>query len=256
VLLVETTYGDRVHTPSDPRQGLAEEIRAAEGRGGVILIPAFAVDRTQELLYILHELMVDDEISTIPIYLDSPMGIEATALYTRSISEHDAEMRQFFAEQSNPIFPPNLQVTPKSRDSRRLNDMGGPMIIISASGMATGGRILHHLRLRLSDPRNSVLFVGYQAHGTRGRDLVEGAGEVRIHGQDVPVRAHVAMVSGLSAHADSEEMLLWLSRRERDPEQVVLVHGEPNAQDAFAERLKDEYGWRCQIPELGETITV
>jgi metallo-beta-lactamase family protein len=165
-------------------------------------------------------------------------------------------MRQFFADSENPIFPANLQVTPSSAESRKLNSLDGPAIIISASGMATGGRILHHLKLRLPEKRNTVLFVGYQAQGTKGRRLVNGDEKVKIHGQWIPVRAHVATVSGLSAHADASELLIWLGRREREPEQVVLVHGEPGAQEALAERLDAEFGWQAVMPELGDTVTV
>ena len=256
VLLIESTYGDRRHDPRDPREVLADEVNAALKRGGVLLVPAFAVDRTQELLYMLHELAVDGDIPEIPIWLDSPMGIEATALYSRFTSEHDVEMRQSLGEQSNPIFPANLGVTPTSRDSRNLNDLRGPAIIISASGMATGGRILHHLKLRLPDPANTVMFVGYQAEGTKGRRLVEGEEQVKIHGQWIPVRARIAQVSGLSAHADVEELLVWLKRRERDPGRVVIVHGEYPAQQAFAETLQRELGWSSEIPELGDTLTL
>jgi metallo-beta-lactamase family protein len=256
VLFVETTYGDRLHAASDPLEALATEVNDAVARGGVLLIPAFAVDRTQELLYMLHELVVDGDIPALPIWLDSPMGIEATMLYSRFQGEHDAEMRQYLAERSNPIVPATLGVTPTASESRKLNDLAGPAIIISASGMATGGRILHHLKLRLPGPENTVLFAGYQAQGTRGRDLVDGAAEVTIHGQDVPVRARVAQLSGLSAHADAEELVLWLSRREREPDRVVLVHGEIAAQRAFAERLERTLGWPSEIPELGDIIEV
>jgi len=256
VLLLESTYGDRFHGDLDPRAALAEAIQAGLQRGGIILIPAFAIDRTQELLYMLHELVVDGDLPEIPTYLDSPMGIEATAVYSRSLDEHDAEMRQFFAEQVNPIFPSNLEVTPSSRESRKLNHLSGPAIIISASGMATGGRILHHLKLRLPDSRNTVIFVGYQAQGTKGRRLVEGEPEVKIHGEWIPVKAHVTQISGLSAHADAGELMVWLSRREKDPEEVYLIHGEYEAQQAFAARLSDEYGWKPKIPELGETLTI
>lgn len=256
VLFLESTYGDRFHGETDPRTALGDEIRAGLKRGGVIIIPAFAIDRTQEILYMLHELVVDGDLPEIPVFLDSPMGIEATALYTRFLAEHDTEMRQFVADQENPIFPPNLQVTPTSADSRKLNSMRGPAIIISASGMATGGRILHHLKLRLPDPRNTVLFVGYQAVGTKGRRLVDGDEEVKIHGEWIPVKAHISKVSGLSAHADAGELMVWLGRRERDPEKVVLVHGEFEAQQVFAERLHEEYGWDPVIPELGENISV
>ncbi len=256
MLFVESTYGDRLHEDVDPRNVLGDEVRAGIRRGGIIIIPAFAIDRTQEILYLLHELMVDGDLPQIPIFLDSPMGIEATSLYTRYVNEHDAEMRQFFIDQENPIFPPNLQVTPKSSDSRKLNSMKGPAIIISASGMATGGRILHHLKLRLPDEKNTVLFTGYQAVGTKGRRLVEGEKEVKIHGEWIPVKAHIARITGLSAHADAGELLVWLGRREREPEKVVLIHGEYEAQQAFAERLQEEFGWKPEIPELGDTIQV
>jgi metallo-beta-lactamase family protein len=256
VLFVESTYGDRRHPTGDPRAALVEEIRAGLGRGGVIVIPAFAVDRTQELLYLLHEAVVEGELPAIPTWLDSPMGIEATALYSRARAEHDAEMRQYFAEDTNPIFPPNLGVTPTSSESRKLNDLRGPAIIISASGMATGGRILHHLKLRLPDPANTVLFVGYQAQGTKGRRLVDGEKEVRIHGEWIPVRATVRQLGGLSAHADADELIAWMSRRERDPATVCVVHGEYEVQQAFAARLSEEFGWRPQIPDLGDVIVV
>ncbi len=257
LLFVETTYGDRLHEQSDPREGLAAAVSEAVDRGGVILIPAFAVDRTQELLYLLHELMVEEDVPPkLPIWLDSPMGIEATMLYSRFPAEHDAEMRQFLSEHTNPILPPSLQVTPTPADSRRLNDLRGTGLIISASGMATGGRIMHHLKLRLPDPATTVLFAGYQAEGTLGRQLVEGTDEVEIHGQPVPVRAHVAQLSGLSAHADAEELTLWLARREQDPERVLLVHGEYSAQQAFAARLERSLGWSSEIPEIGDTVVV
>lgn len=254
VLLVESTYGNRLHPNEDPAGRLAEEIQAGVRRGGVILIPAFAVDRTQELLYMLHGLMIDGEIPTMPIYLDSPMGIEATALYTRCTPEHDVEMRQYFSEQVNPIFPSNLEVTPTSRDSRKLNALRSSAIIISASGMASGGRILHHLKLRLPHERNTVIFVGYQADGTRGRRLLEGEEEVKIHGEMIPVKAHISRISGLSAHADAEELSLWLSQREKNPERVILIHGEYEAQQAEAERFKKDFDWDCEIPEIGDEL--
>lgn len=256
VLLLESTYGDRLHPNVNPQAQLADEVKAGLQRGGVILIPAFAVDRTQELLYMLHGLMTDGDLPVTPLYLDSPMGIEATTLYTRCIAEHDTEMRHMFSEQVNPIFPSNLEVTPTSRDSRRLNSIRGAAIIISASGMATGGRVLHHLRQRLPDERNTVIFVGYQAAGTRGRRIVEGETEVKIHGEMVPVKAHISQISGLSAHADAEELMVWLSQRERDPERVVLTHGELPAQEALAERLEKTYGWPSEIPEIGDTLEI
>ena len=256
VLFIESTYGDRFHGDADPRTLLGDEVKAGLERGGVIIIPAFAIDRTQEILYMLHELMVDGDLPQIPVFLDSPMGIEATSLYTRFIAEHDVEMREFFANQENPIFPPTMEVTRSSRDSRKLNSIDGPAIIISASGMATGGRILHHLKLRLPDKKNTVIFVGYQAQGTKGRRLVDGEEKIKIHGEWIPVKAHIQRISGLSAHADAGELMIWMERRERDPEKVVLIHGEYEAQQVFAERLREEYGWEPVIPELGDTITL
>jgi metallo-beta-lactamase family protein len=256
VLLLESTYGDRFHGEADPPAALAEAVQAGLRRGGIILIPAFAIDRTQELLYMLHELMVDGDLPEIPIFLDSPMAIEATALYSRSLEEHDAEMRHYFADQVNPIFPSNLKATPTSSESRKLNSLKGPAIIISASGMATGGRILHHLKLRLPHEQNTVVFVGYQAEGTKGRRLVEGEPEVKIHGEWIQVKAHIAQVTGLSAHADAGELTVWLSRREKEPEAVYLIHGEYQAQQALAARLNEDFGWQPKIPELGETITI
>ncbi len=256
VLFLESTYGDRLHSSEDPRAQLQEKIRKGLDRGGIILIPAFAVDRTQELLYMLHGLMADKQLPTVPIYLDSPMGIEATALYTRCTTEHDAEMKELFSEQINPIFPSNLTVTKTSKESRRLNDIKGGAIIISASGMATGGRILHHLKQRLPYSRNTVIFVGYQAHGTRGRRLIEGEPEVKMLGEYIPVKAHIEQVSGLSAHADAEELMVWLSRRKRDPERVILTHGEYPAQQALAERIEKTYGWKSEIPEIGDVLEI
>ena len=256
VLFMETTYGDRLHDPRDAYEVLSTEINAGLKRGGVILIPAFAVDRTQEILYMLHELMVDGDVPQIPIWLDSPMGIEATTLYSRFTEEHDAEMREFYAQQDNPIFPPTLQVTRTTAESKKLNHVSGPGIIISASGMATGGRILHHLKLRLPDARNTVVFVGYQAQGTKGRRLVEGEEQVKIHGQWIPVKAHISSLGTFSAHADAQELLVWLGKRERDPERVNLIHGEYGAQQAFANTIKEEFGWEARIPEIGETITL
>ncbi len=256
VLFLESTYGNRRHDPRDAGQVLGEELRSAIRRGGPILIPAFAVDRTQEILYLLHELMVDGDLPAIPVWIDSPMGIEATALYSRFTTEHDAEMSEFLRERENPILPPSLGVAASSQESKKLNHLEGPAIIVSASGMATGGRILHHLKRRLPDPRVTVLFVGYQASGTKGRRLVDGDTEVKIHGEWIPVRAAIRQITALSAHADEDELLLWLSRREQEPDQVVLVHGEYPVQQALAARLEEELGWPTQIPHMGDTVTL
>lgn len=253
VLVVESTYGDRLHDATDPAEQLAEVIRDATATRSVVLIPAFAIDRTQQVLYHLRELVADEVIEPIPVYLDSPMAREATVAYRQSAAEHDPEMRILTADGTDPLVPPNFHVVATVEESKTLNGLEGPAIIISASGMATGGRILHHLRHRLGDPRTTVLFVGYQAEGTRGRRILDGEREVKIFGEMVPVRAKVRSISSLSAHADADELTIWASQAKFPPRTVFVTHGEPPASDALARRFADRFGWRCIVPGLGET---
>ncbi|MGQ9751675.1 MAG: MBL fold metallo-hydrolase RNA specificity domain-containing protein [Thermoanaerobaculaceae bacterium] len=252
-LVVESTYGDRVHNAADPREELAEVIQRTEQRGGVVLIPAFAVGRTQEILYYLREMEDDGDLSPLPVFLDSPLARQATAIYRQAASEHDAETR--FVEQEQDAFSPSrLRVLVSVEESKRLNEFRDPAVIISASGMATGGRILHHLRHRLGDHRNTVLLVGYQAAGTRGRKLQEGAPEIKIFGEHIPVRAEIAQISSLSAHADREELVVWAEQSEVAPERVFVTHGEPEAARAFANLLEEKLGWSCHLPAYGEHV--
>ena len=253
-LVVESTYGDRHHDHTDARETLARVVRETAERGGVLLIPAFAIDRTQEILYFLRELAVEGAIPSLPVYLDSPMARQATATYRRAVREHDAEMRELVNEGVDPLSPPNFTEIGKVDESKRLNASEGPAVIISASGMATGGRILHHLRHRLPDPRNTVLFVGYQAAGTRGRRLLSGEPEVKIFGQMVPVRARIESVSSLSAHADVDELTIWASSAGEKPSTVFVTHGEPESSRALAAHFAERFGWNCVIPEFGETV--
>ena len=253
VLVVESTYGDRLHDPGDPAEQLAEVIQESVADRGILLIPAFAVDRTQQVLYHLRELAADEAIPPIPVILDSPMAREATVAYRQAVPEHDAEMQTLLAEGIDPLAPPLLQTVGTVEESKKLNQLEGPAIIISASGMATGGRILHHLRHRVSDPRNTVLFVGYQAEGTRGRRILEGEKEIKIFGEQVPVRAKVRSISSLSAHADAEELSIWASRAEVAPQVVFVTHGEQAASEALARRFSERFGWNCVLPSLGET---
>lgn len=253
-LVVESTYGDRLHEPSDPREQLAEIVRSVQRDKGVLLIPAFAIDRTQELLYFLRELISDGAIDPLPIFLDSPMAREATQIYRQCLSEHDAETRALIREGIDPLVPPNFTVVNTTGESKQLNSLPGPALIISASGMATGGRILHHLRHRLGDPSTTVLFVGYQAAGTRGRRLLDGESEIKIFGEMVPLRANILQLSSLSAHADADELTMWLSRSEQAPRRVFVTHGEPDAARAFAARLADRLGWACEVPTLEQTV--
>src|SRR5512136_634499 len=255
-LVVESTYGNRLHDPGDPRDQLAEVIAEAVQRKGVILIPAFAIDRTQEVLFFLRELIEDGAVDPLPIYLDSPMAREATETYRSCAVEHDAETRELVREGIDPLVPPNFVTIGRVDESKRLNTVGGPAIIISASGMATGGRILHHLRHRLPDPSTTVVFVGYQADGTRGRRILDGEGEVRIFGEMVPVRAQVRSIPSLSAHADADELTIWASEAASSPTTVFVTHGEPEASQALAERFGTRFGWRCLVPSLEETVTL
>lgn len=252
-LVVESTYGDRLHDSGDTAEQLAEVVREAAARGGVLLIPAFAIDRTQQVLYHLRELAAEGAIPAVPVFLDSPMAREATAVYHQSIREHDAEMRSISSEGVDPLVPPLFQATATVEESKKLNHLDGPAIIISASGMVNGGRILHHLRHRLADPRTTLLFVGYQAEGTRGRRILDGEPEVKIFGEMVPVRAAVRSISSLSAHADADELTIWASEAQTAPRIAFVTHGEPPASDALAQRFSSRLGWNCVVPSHGET---
>jgi metallo-beta-lactamase family protein len=255
-LVVESTYGNRLHDPGDPRDQLAEVIAEAAQRKGVILVPAFAIDRTQEVLFFLRELIEDGAIDPLPIYLDSPMAREATETYRSCALEHDAETRELVREGIDPLVPPGLVTVGQVDESKRLNSVHGPAIIISASGMATGGRILHHLRHRLPDPSTTVVFVGYQADGTRGRRILDGENEVKIFGEMVPVRAQVRSIPSLSAHADADELTIWAGQAASAPKSVFVTHGEPEASQALAERFGTRFGWRCVVPAFEETVTL
>lgn len=249
-LVVESTYGNRLHPPEDPRQLLAEVVRTTWERGGVVLIPSFAVGRAQSVLHLLAGLRATGELPSHPMFLDSPMAINATELY----GEHPGECRLSPAETRAMFGVVRFLRSPE--ESISLNEMEGPLLILSASGMATGGRVLHHLKRLLPDPRNTVLFVGFQAAGTRGEALVHGAPEVKIHGRYVPVRAEVKLLDALSAHADRAELIEWLRRTPRPPRRTFVTHGEPAASDALRRYLRDELGWAAEVPVDGQQVTL
>jgi metallo-beta-lactamase family protein len=255
-LLVESTYGNRLHPAADGATDIARAVQRAVEQRGWLLIPAFAVGRTQELLYLLRELEEAGRIPRLPVYLDTPMGIEATVLYASHPEEHDEETRQAGEGGGRPFAPSRLHLSRTTEESRRMNDMDGPAIVLAGSGMATGGRILHHLRHRLPDARTTVLFAGYQAAGTRGRLLRDGAERVRIFGEDVAVRATIMATDALSAHADRDELLRWLRGFRRAPEATWCVHGEPEAAAALRDAIATELGWRAAVPEDGRRIEV
>ncbi len=241
-LVVESTYGDRLHQQNDPLQKLAEVINRTAARGGVILIPAFAVGRAQALLYYIHQLVAKGMIGRMPVYLNSPMAASATQVY----KHHLKDLRLTAAECDAMTRDVQVVVTPE--ESRVLNTRHGPMIIIAASGMATGGRVVHHLKAFAPDKRNTILFAGYQAGGTRGGKIVAGAATVRIHGEDVPVRAEVASLDSLSAHADAAEIIDWMRGFRSSPRQTFITHGEPSAADAMRQRIERDLKWNCKLP--------
>jgi metallo-beta-lactamase family protein len=253
-LLVESTYGNRLHPEDDGTPVIVRAVRRAVAQRGCLLVPAFAVGRTQELLYLLRALEETGEIPRLHVYLDSPMGIEATKLYALHPEEHDDETRQVTADGGRPFAPSRLLLSRTADDSRRLNALEGPAVIIAGSGMATGGRILHHLRHRLADPRTTVLFVGYQAAGTRGRQLRDGAERVRIFGEDVAVRATMLATDALSAHADRGELLHWLRGFRRPPDATWCVHGEPEAAAALRDAIAAELRWRVEVAADGQRV--
>jgi metallo-beta-lactamase family protein len=255
VLLLESTYGNRLHPP-DPVEELARVVRDAAARGGALVIPSFAVGRTQELLWYLRQLEGLGRIPALPVYVDSPLAIEVTDIYRRHREDHDAEMRALVTKGIAPFATRQFAFTPTRQESVRLNDLVGPVIIISASGMATGGRVLHHLNLRLPDARTTVLLVGFQAQGTRGRALLEGARHVRLFGHDVPVRAHVESLDGLSAHADQGEIFRWLEGFAEPPRRTYLVHGEPAAAAALGEAIGTRLGWNARPAQDGEEVSL
>ena len=221
-----------------------------------LLVPAFAIGRTQDLLYLLRTLEEQGKVPRLPVYLDSPMGIEATAIYARHSEEHDAEMTRIEREGGRPFAPARFHYCRTAEESKRLNDVDGPGIVIAGSGMATGGRILHHLRHRLSDDRTTVLFVGYQAAGTRGRLLRDGAKTLSLFREEVPVRATIMATDALSAHADQGELLRWLHGFAHPPAMTWTVHGEPAAAAALRERITGDLGWPCAVAADGQQTEI
>ena len=249
-LVVESTYGDRAHRNADVLTELAEVINRTAVRGGVVIIPAFAVGRAQSLMYCIHLLKSRHAIADLPVYLNSPMAASATGVYAR----HQSELRLDAAQCKALVNAAQIVHTPD--DSRELNKKHGPMIIIAASGMATGGRVLHHLKAFAPDPRNTILFAGFQAGGTRGATISGGAATVRIFGDDVPIRAEVASLSDLSAHSDAAEIIAWLSGFKSPPRKTFITHGEPAAADAMRQHIERELHWLCHMPCYLESVTL
>ena len=254
-LLIESTYGNRLH-PQDSAAMLRAIIKDSAERQRCLIIPAFAIGRTQELVYMIRKMEDGGEIPAIPVYVDSPMGIEATEIYARNTDEHDFEMAQLSNHEHNPLRSRHMIVAKTQEQSKAINNARGAMIIISASGMATGGRVLHHLKQRLPDPETTVLLAGFQAEGTRGRSLQDGAKEIKMLGEVVPVQAQVKMLDGFSAHADQGEILRWLGTFKNAPKMTYIVHGEPAGANALAEVIRARLKWNVEIAKYQQKVTL
>ena len=254
-LLVESTYGDRLHDPEDPKVALTRVIKDAAQRNAPVLIPAFAVGRTQEIVYLIRELEDEKAVPILPVSVDSPMAAAATTAYSNRTEEHDEEYTSILTNKRHPLRT-NSMITATSRDeSKKLNSATGARVIISASGMMTGGRVLHHALRMVPDPDATIVFVGYQAAGTLGRRILDGEREVKIMKQWVPVRCRVVKIGGFSAHADWKEVLHWLEGMQTGvPSRTFLTHGEPEAANAMAGHIKDRFGWNVHVPQYGERV--
>ncbi|VTU44619.1 MBL fold metallo-hydrolase [Variovorax sp. RA8] len=249
-VVIESTYGDRLHDMQDVEAALGEVIRRTAARGGIVVVPAFAVGRAQALLYAIYRLKTRAAIPDLPIFLSSPMAIDLTEIYHRHRAEHRLSVEQCSGM---------CQVAKMTRtvdESRALNSLRYPAVIVSASGMATGGRVLHHLKALGPDRRNTIVFAGYQAGGTRGARLLAGERRLRIHGEDVTINAEVVSLPGMSAHADAEQLVQWLATAPQPPRGIYLNHGEPGPADALRQRIERELGWLATVPRLGQSVEV
>jgi metallo-beta-lactamase family protein len=251
-LICESTYGDRDHPPGNVLDQLQDVVTTAINRGGVILVAAFAVGRSQQLIYLLRELIEQKRIAELPIFLDSPMAVNSTKIYCDYAAEHLISMDDLVGP-GCPFYGPNVHLVRTVEESKRINAVRGPAIIIASSGMMTGGRILHHLEQRAGDPKNTIMLGGFMAEGTRGRALQNGATTLRVYDHDVAVRASVVEIPALSGHADRTELQRWLAPLP-PPRQVFLTHGELPSATAFAGTLATNRGWKTLVPHLGQTV--
>lgn len=255
-LICESTYGDRLHPTDDFQARVAKIVNDTAQRGGSVVIPSFAIGRTQELLYVFRDLIERGMMRPIPIHVDSPMAIDVTDIYRRHHEDDNLETTALAAKGDKPFSPPNVHFDRTVQESKLLNDARGPAIIISASGMVTGGRVLHHLARCLPDPKNTVLFVGYQGAGTRGRTIQSGAKFVKIYGTMVPIHAQVENVENLSGHGDYSEILKWLGRFSSPPRQTFITHGEPGPAESLKEKITAQLHWTARVPAYLEKVSL
>ena len=256
LVVMESTYGNRAHPKEDPLPELAELIRDTAKRGGSVIVPAFAIERTQKFVFILKHLMESGQIPRIPVFCDSPMAIKAVEIFLKHDEEYSEETRDMIRKYGSPLQWPHFTFASTPEESKKINETHMPAVIISSSGMATGGRILHHLAQRLPDPRNLVLFIGFQAPGTRGFTIKNKSEEVKIFGDYIPIRAQIAALEQFSDHADPPELLQWLRTFRNRPATTYLVHGEPDAASQLRDRMKEDLGWNVQIAEYQEKVEV
>ena len=256
LLVMESTYGNRLHPHNDPRPEMAALIRTALQRGGSVVVPSFAVERTQKFLFLLKELMESGQVPRVPVHADSPMAIKAVQIFLTHSEEFTPETKAMIAKYGSPLDWPDFHFDVTQDDSKKINNIKSPVIIISSSGMVAGGRILHHLMLRLPDPKNLVLFIGFQAPGTRGFTIQHGAPQVKMFGQQIPIRAQVASLEQFSDHADTPELLEWLHTFRRAPSVTYLVHGEPAAATQLRDAMTQALGWNVQVAVYREKVPV
>ena len=256
ILVMESTYGNRQHPATDPGPELATLIRQTVERGGSVVVPAFAVERTQKFLFMLKELMQSGQLPTIPVFCDSPMAIKAVEIFMKHTEEYGEDTRRLIAQHGSPLEWPQFTFALTAEQSKTINDVRTPSIIVSSSGMVTGGRILHHLAQRLPDPKNTVIFIGFQAPGTRGFTIKSGAREVKIFGDIVPIRAQVAALEQFSDHADTPELLEWLHTFPNKPPVTYLVHGEPAASSQLRDTMTKELGWNVQVAQWMQKVQI
>jgi metallo-beta-lactamase family protein len=256
-ILIESTYGDRVHQgKEDTKNAIADVINSTKKAGGNIIIPSFALERSQEVLYYINELMLENKIPHLMVFLDSPMASKITKVFQKHKELYDEEMAEHIRNNESPFNFPELKMTGTTDESKALNNISGTSIIIAGSGMCTGGRVKHHLVNNISDPKNTIMFVGYQAIGTLGRSIVDGNKEVRILGQKRQVKAKIVKVNGFSAHADRDELFNWLSGLKKSPRKLFIVHGESEGAHNFADYIKEKTGWEVAVPAYQDEVVL
>ncbi len=254
-ILIESTYGDRVHEQtSDVKKKMGDVINSTKNAGGNIIVPSFALERSQEVLYYINELLLEKTISPLKIFLDSPMASRITKVFQNHPELFDEQMSDFISKLKSPFNLPDLEMAGKAEESKAINDIKGTIMVIAGSGMCTGGRIKYHLVNNISSPENTIMFVGYQAVGTLGRQIVDGAEKVRILGEDRLVKARIVRIHGFSAHADRDELLKWLKELKSPPRKVFVVHGETESASNFGDYLRDQTSWDISVPAYKDEV--